>query len=190
MTQTSRRGARARSPPPRTRTAAWDVQVQIHPIHALNLQRHMPRQDISSAASYRHGRLRSTGPTRPLTASGGSTQDPRVLDLDSTGAYLGQHQRPPAQTEPSGPVPAAKPRPAPPPRHRLVGLGRSPVRHPWSRAMATPWDACTYDRSSEPQQAWASGVLARLGGIARDATVLDVGCGTGRVTEALLALVP
>jgi trans-aconitate 2-methyltransferase len=56
--------------------------------------------------------------------------------------------------------------------------------------MGTPWDAGTYDRSSEPQQAWASEVLARLEGIAQDATVLDVGCGTGRVTEALLALVP
>jgi trans-aconitate 2-methyltransferase len=56
--------------------------------------------------------------------------------------------------------------------------------------MGTPWDARTYDVSSEPQQAWASDVLARVGGIARDATVLDVGCGTGRVTEALLALVP
>src|SRR5271166_6325360 len=56
--------------------------------------------------------------------------------------------------------------------------------------MGTPWDAGTYDRSSEPQQAWASEVLARLEGIAQDATVLDVGCGTGRVTEALLELVP
>jgi trans-aconitate 2-methyltransferase len=56
--------------------------------------------------------------------------------------------------------------------------------------MATPWDAGTYDRTSEPQQAWASEVLARLKGIRSDATVLDVGCGTGRVTEALLELVP
>jgi trans-aconitate 2-methyltransferase len=54
----------------------------------------------------------------------------------------------------------------------------------------TPWDAHTYDRSSEPQQAWAAEVLQRLIGIAPDATVLDVGCGTGRVTEALLELVP
>jgi trans-aconitate 2-methyltransferase len=56
--------------------------------------------------------------------------------------------------------------------------------------MGTPWDARTYDRSSEPQQSWAADVLARLDGIAPDARVLDVGCGTGRVTELLLELVP
>jgi trans-aconitate 2-methyltransferase len=56
--------------------------------------------------------------------------------------------------------------------------------------MGTPWDASTYDRTSGPQQSWATDVLARLEGIAPDATVLDVGCGTGRVTEALLELVP
>ena len=54
----------------------------------------------------------------------------------------------------------------------------------------TPWDARTYDDASEPQQAWAVDVLTRLGGLAPDARVLDVGCGTARVTEALLALVP
>lgn len=57
-------------------------------------------------------------------------------------------------------------------------------------SMTTPWDARTYDVSSGPQQVWAADVLARLTGIAADATVLDVGCGTGRVTEQLLELVP
>jgi trans-aconitate 2-methyltransferase len=56
--------------------------------------------------------------------------------------------------------------------------------------VATPWDARTYDRSSQPQQAWAAEVLDRLQGIAPDATVLDVGCGTGRVTEAIFEIVP
>jgi len=32
--------------------------------------------------------------------------------------------------------------------------------------MGTSWDAHTYDVSSEPQQAWASDVLARLQNIA------------------------
>jgi trans-aconitate 2-methyltransferase len=59
-----------------------------------------------------------------------------------------------------------------------------------SRRVGTPWDAATYDRTSQPQQAWAADVLARLEGIAENATVLDVGCGTGRVTEMLLDVVP
>jgi trans-aconitate 2-methyltransferase len=54
----------------------------------------------------------------------------------------------------------------------------------------TPWDARSYDLVSGPQQEWAQEVIGRLPRLARDATVLDVGCGTGRVTEALLALVP
>jgi trans-aconitate 2-methyltransferase len=57
--------------------------------------------------------------------------------------------------------------------------------------MTTDWDAETYDRVSGPQQEWAAAVLDRVAGrIRSDATVLDVGCGTGRVTEALFALVP
>ncbi|HEV7163594.1 MAG TPA: methyltransferase type 11, partial [Solirubrobacteraceae bacterium] len=38
-----------------------------------------------------------------------------------------------------------------------------------------------------PQQAWALDVLARLEAISEDATVLDVGGGTGRITEVIEA---
>src|SRR3954471_7948817 len=56
--------------------------------------------------------------------------------------------------------------------------------------MPVDWDAPTYDRTSHPQQSWASDVLLRLGGLPPDASALDVGCGTGRVTESLLELFP
>jgi trans-aconitate 2-methyltransferase len=56
--------------------------------------------------------------------------------------------------------------------------------------VGTPWDAETYDRTSKPQQRWANEVISRVIGVERDATVLDVGCGTGRVTEHLARLVP
>ncbi|MCB0876432.1 MAG: methyltransferase domain-containing protein, partial [Solirubrobacterales bacterium] len=51
------------------------------------------------------------------------------------------------------------------------------------------WDASTYDRVSTPQQAWAAAVIDRLG-LQGDETVLDAGCGTGRVTALLLARLP
>jgi trans-aconitate 2-methyltransferase len=55
--------------------------------------------------------------------------------------------------------------------------------------MCALWDASSYDRLSEPQQQWAEEVLARLRDLPPDSTLLDIGCGTGRVTEALVALV-
>jgi trans-aconitate 2-methyltransferase len=51
------------------------------------------------------------------------------------------------------------------------------------------WDAATYDRVSHPQVAMAAPVLARLP-LAGDETVLDAGCGSGRVTELLLERLP
>jgi len=51
------------------------------------------------------------------------------------------------------------------------------------------WDAASYDRLSAPQARWGRAVLERLD-LEGDETVLDAGCGTGRVTEELLARVP
>jgi trans-aconitate 2-methyltransferase len=51
------------------------------------------------------------------------------------------------------------------------------------------WDAKSYDRVSTPQAEWGKAVLERLQ-LEGDETVLDAGCGTGRVTEALAARLP
>jgi len=51
------------------------------------------------------------------------------------------------------------------------------------------WDAATYDRVSTPQVEWAEGVLDRLE-LRGDETVLDAGCGSGRVTKLLLERLP
>jgi trans-aconitate 2-methyltransferase len=51
------------------------------------------------------------------------------------------------------------------------------------------WDAATYDRVSAPQVEWAERVLERLP-LRGDETVLDAGCGSGRVTRMLLGRLP
>jgi trans-aconitate 2-methyltransferase len=51
------------------------------------------------------------------------------------------------------------------------------------------WDAASYHRISEPQLAWAREQLQRLE-LSGDETLLDAGCGSGRVTAELLELVP
>jgi trans-aconitate 2-methyltransferase len=49
----------------------------------------------------------------------------------------------------------------------------------------TDWDAKTYDRLAAPQEAWARRVLERLP-LEGGETILDAGCGSGRVTRLLL----
>ena len=47
------------------------------------------------------------------------------------------------------------------------------------------WDGDTYDRVADPQEQWAREILARAS-FTPGQTVLDAGCGSGRVTELLL----
>ena len=51
------------------------------------------------------------------------------------------------------------------------------------------WDAATYQRISVPHEEWAEAVLGRLP-LRGDETVLDGGCGTGRVTRMLVERLP
>src|SRR4051812_46225164 len=55
--------------------------------------------------------------------------------------------------------------------------------------MARDWDASTYERLSQPLAQMGKDVLARLE-LTGDETVLDAGCGTGKVTAALLERLP
>jgi trans-aconitate 2-methyltransferase len=51
------------------------------------------------------------------------------------------------------------------------------------------WNAEAYHRVSEPQTAWGREILARLD-LAGDETVVDAGCGSGRLTADLAARLP
>jgi trans-aconitate 2-methyltransferase len=55
--------------------------------------------------------------------------------------------------------------------------------------MSRDWDAAAYHRVSGPQVEMAGAVLDRLG-LDGDETVLDAGCGSGRVTAMLLERLP
>lgn len=54
---------------------------------------------------------------------------------------------------------------------------------------AREWDAATYDEVSDPQFEWGMEVLERLE-LRGDETVVDAGCGSGRVTEQLVERLP
>ena len=58
-----------------------------------------------------------------------------------------------------------------------------------AEAKPRDWDARVYDRVSGPQVAMAGPVLERLA-LAGDETVLDAGCGSGRVTRMLVERLP
>jgi trans-aconitate 2-methyltransferase len=55
--------------------------------------------------------------------------------------------------------------------------------------MTRDWDASTYDRVSTPHVEWANILLDRLD-LNGDETVLDAGCGSGKVTLMLLERLP
>ena len=58
-----------------------------------------------------------------------------------------------------------------------------------ARPAARDWDAASYDRVSTPQLEMARPVLDRLP-LSGHETVLDAGCGSGRVTAVLLERLP
>ena len=55
-----------------------------------------------------------------------------------------------------------------------------------SGGLPAEWDAASYHRLSAPQFSWGVRVLERLR-LNGDETVLDAGCGTGRLPPACLS---
>jgi trans-aconitate 2-methyltransferase len=64
-----------------------------------------------------------------------------------------------------------------------------PAGGPAGRTRPRDWDGGSYDRIADPMTRWGEAVLDRLP-LRGDETVLDAGCGSGRVTERLLERLP
>lgn len=56
-------------------------------------------------------------------------------------------------------------------------------------AVSSDWNASAYDRVSDPQALWAEAVIDRLE-VTGPVSILDAGCGSGRVTQLLLERFP
>jgi trans-aconitate 2-methyltransferase len=73
--------------------------------------------------------------------------------------------------------------------HRPAGHRAGVIVTAVSHDLPREWDAATYHRVSAPQVIWGGKVLGRLD-LAGDETVVDAGCGTGRLTADLLERLP
>ncbi len=77
-----------------------------------------------------------------------------------------------------------------PRRRPELGADETPPRHvPPGAINETDWNAAAYERISEPQFAWGHRVLARLP-LRGVESVMDAGCGAGRLTELLAERLP
>lgn len=74
-------------------------------------------------------------------------------------------------------------------RVRAPPVARQPQPGDTPRMATRDWDAATYDRVADPQARWGAVVLDRLP-LDGHETVLDAGCGSGRVTEWLAERLP